>query len=134
MYTFSGTLLSENPTEKFKQLLWRPRPETLLSKEEQKQVRKNLPEYSKEFEEEDRYEVEMANTAVVTERMRLLDEWQYWVDLEKESVKTEREALGLPDPAEELELSRVKSEKGEESKVVEELVEEILEETEEIVS
>jgi translation initiation factor 3 subunit B len=131
MYTFSGVMLSENPIEKFKQLLWRPRPPTLLSKEEQRTIRRNLREYSREFDEEDRYAVDIANTAIVAERRRLLEEWDAWVEREREYVREEREALGIPDPNEELELQRTRSAASEGEQVVEELVEDVIEESEE---
>lgn len=131
MYTFSGSPLAENPTEKFKQLLWRPRPPTLLSKEEQRNIRRNLREYSRDFDEEDRYAVDIANTAIVEERRRLLEEWDAWVRREKEEVKEERVELGIPDPKEELELQRTRSAASEEEQVVEELVEDVVEESEE---
>lgn len=131
MYTFSGVLLSENPIEKFKQLLWRPRPPTLLSKEEQRTIRKNLREYSREFDQEDQYAVEIANTAVVSERRRALEEWYAWIEEERKKVRQEREEFGIPDPQEELELQRTRSAASESEQVVEEYVEEIIEETEE---
>lgn len=131
MHTFSGMLLSENPIEKFKQLLWRPRPPTLLSKEEQRNIRRNLREYSRDFDEEDRYAVDIANTAIVEERRRLLEEWDAWVRMVKEDVNAEREELGIPDPKEELELQRTRSAASEEEQVVEELVEDVIEESEE---
>ncbi|KAJ5887610.1 Eukaryotic translation initiation factor 3 subunit B [Penicillium taxi] len=135
MHTFSGTTLSENPTEKFKQFAWRPRPATLLSKEEQKQVRKNLREYSKEFDEEDRYAVDIANTAVVETRKRVLSEWLAWMRREKEISSEEKEAFGLPEDADSAKLAKDAPIGGGEEgdTVVEELVEEIIEETEEVI-
>lgn len=132
MWSFSGQQLKENPVEKFKQLLWRPRPATLLSKEEQKQVRRNLREYSREFDELDKEMEEGANAAVVENRRRLYSEWYAWLNQELEDVKDEREELGLPDPADQLALQRTRSAKeGEET--VEEVVEEVIEESEEFV-
>lgn len=131
MYTFSGALLSENPTEKFKQLLWRPRPPTLLSKEEQRTIRRNLREYSREFDEEDRYAVDIANKEIVEDRRRLLEEWHAWVEREADYIKDEREELGMPDPQQELELKRTQSGASEGEQVVEEYVEDIIEESEE---
>ncbi|KAL4948286.1 eukaryotic translation initiation factor eIF2A-domain-containing protein [Aspergillus filifer] len=135
LHTFSGETLAENPTDKFKQFVWRPRPPTLLSKEEQKQVRKNLREYSKEFEEEDRYAVDIANTAVVESRKRVLNEWVAWLRREKEYIAEEKEAYGLPENADEPKIAKdapaVSADQGE--TVVEEIVEEIVEETEEII-
>ncbi|GLI74515.1 translation initiation factor 3 subunit b [Penicillium ochrochloron] len=135
LHTFSGTTLSENPTEKFKQFLWRPRPPTLLSKEEQKQVRKNLREYSKEFDEEDRYAVDIANTAVVEQRKRVLSEWLAWLRREKEIQAEEREAFGLPEDVDSPKLAKDAraGNQQEGDTIVEEIVEEIIEETEEVI-
>lgn len=133
LYDFKGELLREEHIEKFKQLLWRPRPLTLLSKEEQKQIRKNLREYSKDFDEEDKYAVDIANSAIVEQRKRLLNEWLAWREREQEDLRDERRELGLPEDPEE-EAAAEKGADGEEDAVVEEIVEEIVEETEEIVS
>ncbi|PMD62192.1 eukaryotic translation initiation factor 3 subunit B [Hyaloscypha bicolor E] len=130
LYDFKGEQLREEPVEKFKQWLWRPRPPPLLTKEEQKQIRKNLREYSKVFDQEDADRGASADLAVVEHRRRLLDEWLAWRAQIEEEVATEREARGLPlDPIEGL----VKKTDEEEDQVIEEIVEEIVEETEEII-
>ena len=133
LYDFKGTQLREEHIERFKQWLWRPRPPYLLSKEEQKQIRKNLREYSKEFELEDQYELDTANLAVVETRRRLFDEWMAWRREEEEMARFERQDLGLSeDPNEVLDS---KGENGEtEDAVVEEIIEDVVEETEEIVA
>jgi translation initiation factor 3 subunit B len=135
IHTFSGNTLAEHPTDKFKQFVWRPRPATLLSKEEQKQVRKNLREYSREFEEEDRYAVDIANTAVVETRKRVLNEWAAWLRREKELLSEEKDAYGVPEDVDDAKLAKDAPAKPEEQgeSVVEELVEEIIEESEEVV-
>ncbi|KAI5286616.1 Translation initiation factor 3 subunit b [Ascosphaera aggregata] len=132
LYTFSGELLAEHPTEKFKQLIWRPRPPTMLSKEEQKKVRRNLREYSREFEEEDKYAVDIANTAIVEKRKRVLNEWAAWLRKERELLEEDRVELGLD--ATPADAPKDLAEHVDEDMVVEEIVEEIIEETEEIVA
>lgn len=123
--------MREEHVEKLKQFLWRPRPLTFLSKEEQKAVRKNLRDYSKDFEEEDRIAEDTKMGAVVDERRRLLNEWLAWRASEAEEVRHDRREFGLPEePEDELELSGP----GEDAQVVEEIVEEIVDETEEILS
>jgi translation initiation factor 3 subunit B len=130
LYDFKGEQLREEPVEKFKQWLWRPRPASLLTKEEQKQIRKNLREYSKVFDQEDADRGASADLAVVEHRRRLLEEWLSWRASVEEEVKEEREARGLPlDPVADL---FDKTEEGEDQ-VIEEIMEEIVEETEEIV-
>jgi len=114
-------------------LLWRPRPATLLSKDEQRAIRRNLRDYSKEFDELDKEMEEGANQAVIDARRRLYMEWYSWVQQEKELLKEEREELGVPDPESELKLQRTRSLETDGEKVVEEVVEEVIEETEEVV-
>jgi translation initiation factor 3 subunit B len=130
IYDFRGEQLREEPVEKFRQLAWRPRPPTLLSKEEQKQIRKNLREYSKQFEQEDAERGASADLAVVEARRRLLDEWLAWRASVDEEVEEERLDRGLPEnPIEGL----IDQAENGEQQVIEEIVEEVIEETEEIV-
>lgn len=131
MYDFKGEQLREEPVEKFKQWIWRPRPASLLTKEEQKQIRKNLREYSKVFDQEDADRGASADLAVVEHRRRLLDEWLAWREMVVEEVVADRRERGLPDDP--LEGLIKKTEEGEDQ-VIEEIVEEIVEETEEIIA
>ncbi|KAI9674456.1 MAG: Translation initiation factor 3 subunit b [Caeruleum heppii] len=134
LYDFRGTLLREQHIEQFKQWSWRPRPPTLLSKDEQKTIRRNLREYSRVFEEQDQYELDTANLAVVETRRRLLNEWSEWRKGVELDLREERRDLGLPeDPEEAFEVEHGNAERKEDA-VVEEIVEEIVDETEEIVA
>lgn len=132
LYSLSGELLREEHIEKFKQLLWRPRPPTLLTREDQKTIRKNLRDYSKDFEEQDRIEEDKEKGAIVEERRRMLSEWLAWRAKTEEDLKDDRREMGL-----DAEVNGV-DEKGEETdgegEQIEELVEEVLDEMEEIVS
>lgn len=132
LYDFKGDLLREDHIDKFKQFLWRPRPPTLLSREEQKQIRKNLREYSKDFDEQDRIEEDKERGAVVEERRRLLSEWLAWRERETEDLEDERRELGLDTGAGDVEK---KEDTEEGKKVVEEVTKpEVLEETSEVVA
>lgn len=133
LYDFKGEQLREEPIEKFKQWQWRPRPPTLLTKEEQKTIRKNLREYSRVFEQEDAERISSADVAVVEHRRRQLEEWYAWRAQVEEEIAEEREALGLPDVAELLRAKTAGLAADGEQQVIEEIVEEVLEETEEIV-
>jgi len=133
LYDFKGELLREEPIEKFKQWAWRPRPPTLLTKEEQKAIRKNLREYSRQFEQDDAERGASADLAVVEHRRRLIEEFFAWREAIEEEIMDERAILGLPeDPAEALLMEKAPLE-GEEQ-VIEEIVEEVLEEHEEVVA
>ncbi|EGR51317.1 hypothetical protein MKX07_003041 [Trichoderma sp. CBMAI-0711] len=140
IYDFKGEALREEPVEKFKQFAWRPRPPTLLTKEEQKQIRKNLREYSRVFEQEDADRGASADLAVVEARRRVLDEWYAWRAEVEAEVAEEREILGLPkDPhaalleAKTKELASTEGVSTENDRVIEEIVEDVLEEHEEVV-
>ncbi|KAL1844896.1 hypothetical protein VTK73DRAFT_1565 [Phialemonium thermophilum] len=135
LYDFKGELLREEHIEKFKQWQWRPRPPSLLTKEEQKAIRKNLREYSRIFEQEDAERISSADVAVVEHRRRLLEEWYAWRAAIEAEIREERAALGLPeDPvAELLKAKTAELASGGEEQVIEEIIEEVLEETEEIV-
>lgn len=137
LYDFKGELLREEHIDKFKQWQWRPRPPSLLSKEEQKQIRKNLREYSRIFDQEDAERGASADLAVVEERRRQLDEWYAWrADVEAE-LEEERIDRGIAeDPVETLLKLKAAQNPGdaEEEQVIEEIVEEVLEEHEDIVN
>ena len=132
MYDFKGELLREEHIDKFKQLGWRPRPPTLLSKDEQKQIRKNLREYSKDFEEADRIADDQERGAVVEERRRMFSEWLAWRERETEDLHADRREMGLAEDPDAEEAAEEKSDDREDA-VVEEIVEEIIDETEEIM-
>ena len=102
----------------------------MLSKEEQKTIRKNLREYSKDFEEQDRIEEDKEKGAIVEDRRRIFSEWLSWRESVTEELKAERRELGLKeDPDEEEEPADGKAAEG---TVVEEIVEEVLDEVEEL--
>ncbi|ERS95666.1 translation initiation factor 3 subunit B [Sporothrix schenckii 1099-18] len=136
MYNFKGELLREEPIDKFKQLQWRPRPPTLLSKEEQKAIRKNLREYSRVFDQEDAERIAGADQEVVDRRRELLAEWYSFRESMEEELAEERELQNISANVVE-EMLKAKTEAlgavEDQDKVVEEIVEEVLEETEEIV-
>lgn len=127
LYDFKGTLLREESQERFKQLIWRPRPPTLLSKEEQAEIRKNLRNYSKIFDEQDLAKKNTANKAVVEGRRRELQEWLAWRKSMIEMLEEEGAEI-------ELNGGKVTRDQDEAAEEIEEIVEEIIEETEEVVS
>jgi translation initiation factor 3 subunit B len=125
LYDFKGSLLREEHIDRFKQWIWRPRPPTLLSKEEQAEIRKNLRNYSKLFDEQDLAKKNTANRQVVEHRRRLLQEWLAW---------REHVAQVLKEQGVDIEnLNGQGKKKDVEVEEIEEIVEEIIEETEEVI-
>jgi len=54
VWSFQGKILKRNTQPGFCQLLWRPRPPTLLSQAQMDEIMKNLRKYSSQFESKDR--------------------------------------------------------------------------------
>ncbi|KAF3926348.1 hypothetical protein AA313_de0202185 [Arthrobotrys entomopaga] len=128
MWDFKGVSLREDHIERFKQFTWRPRPPTLLSKEQQKQIRKNLREYSRQFDEEDLIMESEASATIIEARRRLLEEWRAWRSKVEKELAEEREDAGLPPFG-------VEDDKDlEDAAVIEEIVEEVIEEKEEEIA
>ncbi|KAI6900553.1 hypothetical protein KC348_g16791 [Hortaea werneckii] len=98
-----------------------------------KNVRKNLREYSRQFEEADIAKKSSANKAVVDARRRMLEEWLAYRERTQEDLLEERRDMGVPDISEERKALMVGDEVDGEGKVVEEIFEEILEESEEVI-
>src|SRR5215472_6688397 len=73
IWDLRGKAVEKHMLERFKQFLWRPHPPSLLSKEQQQQIRKSLREYNRTFDED------AADSAdLIAHRRRLVDEWNAW--------------------------------------------------------
>lgn len=129
IWDFKGQELQKQTVDKFKQLLWRPRPPTLLSRDDQKRIRKNLREYSRRFEEQDLLDASNDSAELVALRKRLVEEWNEWRRSRKAYLEDERSRLGI----EKKETAAEKKDGEEELEEVEEWVEEIVSEVVEIV-
>lgn len=125
IWDFKGEQLHKSQLERFKQLLWRPRPQPLLSKELQRKIRKNFREYSKVFEEEDQLEASNVSAELIAHRRRLLDEWDAWRSQAKKLLLADQEELGkVPTDVHEL---------AEDVEQIQEWIEEVIEETETVI-
>ncbi|XP_060560213.1 eukaryotic translation initiation factor 3 subunit B-like [Ruditapes philippinarum] len=65
LWSFQGRLLQKQQLDRFCQLLWRPRPPTLLPIEEIKEIKKNLKKYSQRFEAQDRLRQSTVSTVSI---------------------------------------------------------------------
>jgi len=117
IWDFRGQELSKEILDRFKQFIWRPRPPTLLTKEQQKVVRRNLKEYSRAFDEEDAADESNVSAELIALRKRLVDEWNAWRSSRKQ----------------ELGLERASSDRHEDKEEIEVWVDEVLEQIEELV-
>ncbi|KAK7064138.1 eukaryotic translation initiation factor 3 subunit B [Favolaschia claudopus] len=78
IWDFRGQEITKQIQDRFKQFIWRPRPRTLLTKDQQRHVRKNLKEYSRTFDEDDAAEESNVSAELIALRKRLVDEWNAW--------------------------------------------------------
>ncbi|WWD22047.1 eukaryotic translation initiation factor 3 subunit B [Kwoniella shandongensis] len=124
IWDFKGQQLAHEPKDRFKQFLWRPRPATLLSKDQIKKVRKELKEFSRQFDEEDAAEENRGSAEKLAQRQREISEWNAWRARNNKRIDEERKSRGK---------ERKVQEKVEEEEKVEEWVEELIDETEEVV-
>ncbi|CED84302.1 translation initiation factor eif-3b [Phaffia rhodozyma] len=131
IWDFKGQELKRDNVDHFKQFLWRPRPPTLLPKDQQKQVRKSLKEYSRTFDEEDAAADTQGSAEVLQYRRRLIDEWNTWLTAARKALGDQRERLGVYPTGK---GSAGETKKEEQDEVVEEWIEEVIEEKEEIVA
>jgi translation initiation factor 3 subunit B len=90
IWDFRGQELTKQIQDRFKQFIWRPRPPTLLSKDQLKMIRRNLREFSRVFEEEDAAEESNVSAELIALRKRLVDEWNAWRALRKRELADER--------------------------------------------
>lgn len=118
VWDFKGQELEKHIQDRFKQFTWRPRPPSLLPKEHKKQIRKNLKDYSRVFDEEDAAEESNVSAELIAHRKRLVDEWNAWRSLRKKEIGEDKPQ---------------KAQKDEKKEEIEVWVEELIEQTEEIV-
>jgi translation initiation factor 3 subunit B len=119
IWDFRGQEIVKHIRDRFKQFIWRPRPPTLLSKEKQKQIRKNLREFSRIFDEEDAAEESNVSAELIAHRKRLVDEWNAWRNMRKKELGESTHAKARQDDSKE---------------EIEVWIEEVIEQIEEIVA
>lgn len=75
LYTFQGRILKRNLLKNFVQYLWRPRPASLLSDAQQKEIKKNLKKYYPQFENKDRMRLTRASKELLEKRSQLREQF-----------------------------------------------------------
>ncbi|KAF9240876.1 translation initiation factor eIF-3b [Melanogaster broomeanus] len=125
IWDFRGQEIEKHLLDRFKQFIWRPRPRSLLTKEQQRQIRRNLKEYSRTFDEEDAAEESNVSAELVAHRKRLVDEWNAWRVRCKREIADEKRSRG----------QRLDGDghEGEEKEEIEEWIDEVIEQIEEEV-
>lgn len=86
VWTFNGKLLYKHGREKFYQFLWRPRAASLLSKDAEGEIVRNLKKYSKRFEELDESIKNQQDSHLAAEKQGLSDAWASYLEGKKAVV------------------------------------------------
>lgn len=94
----------------------------MLSKEQRRQVRKNLKEFSRTFDEEDAAEESTVSAELIAHRKRLVDEWNTWRSRCTKEIEEKRQ-----------EMISKGDDSAEEREEVQEWIEEVIEQTEELL-
>ncbi|XP_067141561.1 eukaryotic translation initiation factor 3 subunit B [Centruroides vittatus] len=94
IWSFQGRLLRRRNMERFCQLLWRPRPATLLSEEKIKEIKKNLKKISTQFDIKDRMTLTKASKELVDKRRKMMEDFRSYRE-RKEAEFAEEKPLRL---------------------------------------
>lgn len=126
VYNCCGEAVRKEIVDQFTNFVWRPRPESLLSNADKKKARKNLKQWSVKFEEQDAMESDSALRDLILKRRAELSQWVAYREQSKERLESEDHYTIF---------DNFVQDKSDESQyvTVEEVKEEILEETQEEV-
>lgn len=100
----------------------------MLTNKQKQKIRKNLREYSRAFEEADAAEETTVSAELVAQRKRAVDEWNAWRVRVAEEVAEARRARGRRGDE-----SERKREEEEDKEEIEVWIDELIEQTEEVV-
>ena len=90
VWTFNGKLLYKYVCDnKFYQFLWRPRAPSLLSKEAEADIVKNLKKYSKRFDEIDESIRNQQDSHLAAEKQEVADAWNKYISGKKAVVDSD---------------------------------------------
>ena len=78
MWNFQGKILKRANVDKFCQLTWRPRPPSLLTKNQLKDIKKNLKRYSDQFNAKDKMRQNKASKELVAKRQSMMEQYTAW--------------------------------------------------------
>uniref|UniRef100_A0A646QC55 Eukaryotic translation initiation factor 3 subunit B n=1 Tax=Hemiscolopendra marginata TaxID=943146 RepID=A0A646QC55_9MYRI len=90
LWSFQGKLLQRHPLERFCQLLWRPRPPSLLPQDQIKEIKKTLKKYNAQFETKDRMSLSKASKELIEKRRALLKDFEEYRQNKAEEYALEK--------------------------------------------
>lgn len=91
VFKMCGNLVREEELTDFNNFIWRPRPPCILTEAEKNKVRKELKEWSTNFQEQDAMEVDSATKELILMRRTWLENWSLY----RASTSKKLSMLGL---------------------------------------
>jgi len=91
LWSFQGKILKRIQLDRFCQLLWRPRPPTLLAQKDIKEIKKNLKKYSVEFDVVDREQGSKKSKELLTKRRNFYEEYMVYRKLKEQEFNEQKE-------------------------------------------
>jgi len=76
VWNFQGKILKRSSIDRFCQLCWRPRPPSLLGKDQLKEIKKNLKKYSDQFNAKDKLRQSKASKELMEKRRGLMEKFR----------------------------------------------------------
>jgi translation initiation factor 3 subunit B len=93
LWTFHGEQLFEFTKDTFYQIVWRPRPASLLSPDDKKKIIKNLKKYERKFERADKAQARRKRREALTDKVRLKKEFRQRLDRLRDAVGERRSEI-----------------------------------------
>jgi len=90
LWSFQGKILKRCQVDKFCQFLWRPRPPTLLSAKQIKEIKKNLKKYSAEFDLKDKFKSSTKSKEVLEKRRTKFEEFQAYRSRKQQEYEAQK--------------------------------------------
>lgn len=87
LWSFNGRLIRKHNLEGFCQLLWRPRPPTLLSAEKIAEIKKSLKNYSNQFDLKDKAASNQVSRTIMEKRKKLVSEFEAYRQSKKQAFE-----------------------------------------------
>ena len=75
LWDLKGDLVSKQNQPRFTAFAWRPRPRTLLSRQQVKEIKKNMKTLALKYEAEDAQSMEQTNTNASESKKKMMEEW-----------------------------------------------------------
>ncbi|KAK7113407.1 eukaryotic translation initiation factor 3 subunit B-like [Littorina saxatilis] len=94
IWNFQGNLVAKQALERFCQLMWRPRPPSLLTEKQIKEIKRNFKTWAQKFEIEDTMRKMTASKEMIEKRQALMSDFSKLKE-EKQKLFEEQKELRL---------------------------------------